>query len=108
MSIKFFLYTQFLRTTGMQGHTQRIAHWIIRGKNWCLTSISAIILPVPPCNWLGLRSFAHKAHYHNRVLNQIDINSTFGNPTYSPASFSKDQILRNYVLVSVPVNGTND
>jgi hypothetical protein len=38
--------------------------------------------------------FVCKAHYYNCFLNELCINSTFGNPTYTSAALSKDEILQ--------------
>jgi hypothetical protein len=40
--------------------------------------------------------FVCKAHYYNCILNELGINSTFGNPTYTPTALSKDEILQNH------------
>jgi hypothetical protein len=56
--------------------------------------------------------FVCKAHYYNCVLNELGINSTFGNPTYTPTALSKDEILQNHRSVldtfNIPANGMNE
>jgi hypothetical protein len=58
--------------------------------------------------------FDCKARYYNCILNELGINSTFGNSTYTPTTLSKDEILQNHrsVLdtfnIHVPVNGMNE
>jgi hypothetical protein len=37
-----------------------------------------------------------KAHYYKCILNELGINSTFGNLTYTPNVHSKDGILQNH------------
>ena len=53
--------------------------------------------------------FVCKAHYYNCILNELGINSTFGNRTYTPTALSKDEILQNHASVlntfDIPVNG---
>jgi hypothetical protein len=34
--------------------------------------------------------FVCKTHYYNCILNELGIDSTFGNPTYTPTALSKD------------------
>jgi hypothetical protein len=55
--------------------------------------------------------FVCKAHYYNCILNELDINSTFGNPTYTLTALSKDEILQNHRSVldtfNIPANGMN-
>ena len=41
-------------------------------------------------------AFVCKAHYYNYILNELGINSTLGNPTYTPTALSKDEILQNH------------
>ena len=56
--------------------------------------------------------FVCKAHYYNCILNELGINSTFGNPTYTPTALSKDEILQNHRSVldtfNIPANGMNE
>ena len=56
--------------------------------------------------------FVCKAHYYNCILNELGINSTFGNRTYTPTALSKDEILQNHASVlntfDIPVNGTEE
>ena len=56
--------------------------------------------------------FVCKAHYYNCILNELGINSTFGNRTYTPTALSKDEILQNHASVldtfNIPVNGSNE
>jgi hypothetical protein len=40
--------------------------------------------------------FFGKAHYYNCILNELGINSTLDNPTYTPTPLSKDEILQNH------------
>ena len=46
------------------------------------------------------------------ILNELGINSTFGNRTYTPPVLSKDEKLQNHALVlntfNIPVNGTEE
>jgi hypothetical protein len=54
--------------------------------------------------------FEYKAHYYNCILFELGINSTFGNPTYTPpTTHSKDEILQNHRSIietfNIPVNG---
>jgi hypothetical protein len=53
--------------------------------------------------------FLCKAHYYNCILNELGINWTFCNPTYTPTAYSKDEILQNHRSVldtfNIPVNG---
>ena len=53
-----------------------------------------------------------KAHYHNFILNEFGINSTFGKPTYTPTVLSKDEILQNHRSVldtfKIPTSGMNE
>ena len=39
--------------------------------------------------------FVCKAHFYNCILNELGINSTFVNPTYTPTALPKDEILQN-------------
>jgi hypothetical protein len=54
-------------------------------------------------------AFVCKAHYYNCILNELGINSTFANPTYTPIGLSKDEILQNHRSVfdtfNMPANG---
>ena len=56
--------------------------------------------------------FVCKAHYYNCILNELGINSTLGNRTYTPTALSKDEILQNHASVlntfDIPVNGTKE
>jgi hypothetical protein len=55
--------------------------------------------------------FVCKAHYNKCILNELGINSTFGNPTYTPSTLSKDEILQNQVRFDTfnkSVNGMNE
>jgi hypothetical protein len=56
--------------------------------------------------------FVCKAHYCNCILNKLGIKSTFGNPTYTPAALSQDEILQNHRSIldtfNIPVNGMNE
>jgi hypothetical protein len=56
--------------------------------------------------------FVCKTHYYNCILNELGINSTLGNPTYTPTALSKDEILQNHRSVldtfNIPVNGMNE
>jgi hypothetical protein len=56
--------------------------------------------------------FVCKAHYYNCILNELGINSTVGNPTYTPTALSKDEILQNHRSVldtfNIPINGMNE
>jgi hypothetical protein len=66
--------------------------------------------------WVQLINFAtklssSKAHYYNGILNELSINSTSVNPTYTPTALSKDEILQNHRSVfdtsNIKVNGIN-
>jgi hypothetical protein len=39
--------------------------------------------------------FVWKAHCYKCILIEFGIDSTFGNPTYTPTGLSKDEILQN-------------
>jgi hypothetical protein len=58
--------------------------------------------------------FVCKAHYYNSILSDLCINSTFGNPTYTPAALPKHDILQNHrsVLdtfnIHAPINGMKE
>jgi hypothetical protein len=56
--------------------------------------------------------FVCKAHYYNCILNELGINSTFGDPTYTPTALSKDEILQNYRsfldTFNIPANEMNE
>jgi hypothetical protein len=56
--------------------------------------------------------FVCKANYYNCILNELGINSTFGNPTYTPTALSKDEIHQNHRSVldtfNMPINGMNE
>jgi hypothetical protein len=39
--------------------------------------------------------FVSKAHYHNSIVNEPDINPKFGYRCYTPTLLSKDEILQN-------------
>jgi hypothetical protein len=43
--------------------------------------------------------FVCKAHYHQCIINELGINSTIGNRTYTATAFSKDEILQNLASV---------
>ena len=43
--------------------------------------------------------FVCKAHYYQCIINELGINSTIGNHTYTPTAFSKDEILQNHASV---------
>jgi hypothetical protein len=49
--------------------------------------------------------FVFKAHYYNCILDELGINSTFGNPTYFPTAHSEDEILQNHRSDSSQWNG---
>jgi hypothetical protein len=38
------------------------------------------------------------------MIKELDINSTFGNPTYTPNAQSNDEILPDYASVFIPVS----
>jgi hypothetical protein len=40
--------------------------------------------------------FVCKAHYCQCIINELGINSTTGNRTYTPTTFSRDEILQNH------------
>jgi hypothetical protein len=56
--------------------------------------------------------FVCKAHYYNCVLNELGINYTFDNSTYTPTALSKVEILQNHRSVldtfNIQVNGMNE
>jgi hypothetical protein len=56
--------------------------------------------------------FVCKVHYCSCILNELGINSTFGNPTCTPTALSKDEILQNHRSVldmfNIPVNEMNE
>ena len=43
--------------------------------------------------------FVCKAHYYQCIINELGINSTISNRTYTPTAFSKDEILQNHASV---------
>jgi hypothetical protein len=43
--------------------------------------------------------FVCRAHYHQCIISELGINSTIGNRTYNPTTFSKDEILQNHASV---------
>jgi hypothetical protein len=45
-----------------------------------------------------------KAHYYQCIINELGINSAIGNRTYTPATFSKDEILQNHASVLNTLN----
>jgi hypothetical protein len=56
--------------------------------------------------------FVCNTHYYNCILNELGINSTFGNLTYTPTALSKDEILQIHRSVldtfNIPANGMNE
>jgi hypothetical protein len=44
--------------------------------------------------------FVCKAHYHQCIINELGINSAIGNRTYTPTTFSKDEILQIHASIS--------
>jgi hypothetical protein len=48
--------------------------------------------------------FLCKAHYYQCIINELVINSTFGNRTYPLTTFSKDEILQNHASVLSTLN----
>jgi hypothetical protein len=48
--------------------------------------------------------FACKAHYYQCIINELGINSTIGNRTYTQTTFSKDKILQNHASVLNTLN----
>jgi hypothetical protein len=63
--------------------------------------------------WCQLIKFVTTSFLFIRLnLTELGINSTFGNPTYTPTDLSKDEILQNHRSVldtfNIPVNGMND
>jgi hypothetical protein len=48
--------------------------------------------------------FVCKAHYYHCISDELSINSTIGNRTYTPTTFSKDEILQNHASVLNTVN----
>jgi hypothetical protein len=84
---------------------------VSKEKNYycCLAGLSHYIM----CMHVQLTIlFVCKAHYYNCILNELVINSTFGNPTYTPTALSKDEILQNHRSVldisNIPANGMNE
>jgi hypothetical protein len=49
-----------------------------------------------------------KAHYYNCTLNELGINSNFGNPTYIPSALSKAEIRSILDTFNIPVIGMNE
>jgi hypothetical protein len=43
--------------------------------------------------------FVCKKYYYELLLNEVGYTFTFGNPTYTRANFTKDEILQNYLSV---------
>jgi hypothetical protein len=58
-----------------------------------------------PCNYIV---FVWKAHYYNCILNEIGINSTFGNPFYTPTALSKDENRSDLDTFNIPINGMSE
>jgi hypothetical protein len=53
--------------------------------------------------------FVCKVHYYQCIINELDINSAIGNRTYTPTTFSKDEILQNQASVfNVPGHVVDD
>ena len=48
--------------------------------------------------------FVCKAHYHQCIINELGINSTIDNRTYTLTTFSKDEIFENHASVSNTLN----
>ena len=48
--------------------------------------------------------FVCKAHYYQCIINELGINSAIGNSTYTPTTFSKDEILQNHASVLNTLN----
>ena len=48
--------------------------------------------------------FVCKAHYYQCIINELGINSTISNRTYTPTAFSKDEILQNHASVLNTLN----
>jgi hypothetical protein len=52
------------------------------------------------------------SHYYSCILNELGINSTFGNPIYTPTALSKDEILQNHSsfldTFNILANGMNE
>jgi hypothetical protein len=48
--------------------------------------------------------FVCKAHYYQCFINELGINSAIGNSTYTPTTFSKDEILQNHASVLNTLN----
>jgi hypothetical protein len=55
-----------------------------------------LILADRACNKIV---FLCKAHYYQWIINELRINSTTGNHTYSPTTLFKDEILQNHSSV---------
>jgi hypothetical protein len=53
-----------------------------------------------------------KTHYYNCILIELGIGSAFGNPTYTPTTHSKDEILQKHRseldTFNIPVNGMDE
>jgi hypothetical protein len=60
-----------------------------------------LVLAEKACNNIV---FDCKAHYHQCIINELGINFTIGNRTYTPTTFSKDEILQNHASVLNTVN----
>jgi hypothetical protein len=43
--------------------------------------------------------FVCKTHYYQCIINKLGINSEIGNRTYTPTTFSKDEILQNLASI---------
>jgi hypothetical protein len=50
--------------------------------------------------------FVRFNHYYQYNINELGINSTNGNRTYTPTTFSKDEILQNHASVLDTLNIT--
>jgi hypothetical protein len=48
--------------------------------------------------------FVYRAHYYHFIINELGINSTISNRTYTPTAFSKDEILKNHASVLNTLN----
>jgi hypothetical protein len=50
-----------------------------------------------------------KTHYYKCILNELGIHSTFGNPTYTPTTLFKGDILQNHRSIldkfTISING---
>jgi hypothetical protein len=59
---------------------------------------------VPADKYCNNIDFICKVHYFQSIINELGINSTIGNHTGTPTTFSKDEILQNHASVLNTLN----